>query len=221
MSEKPLLAALQAGALELGVPLGADQTTRLLDYLALLGKWGRVYNLTAVHNPQDMLNLHVLDSLSLVAPLLLQLRQRGLYGRVRLLDVGAGAGLPGVVLAVCCPLLDVTCVDAVAKKAAFVTQVAAALRLPNLQGVHVRAEKLAGMYDVVASRAFAALADMVRCTDHVLAADGLWVAMKGKPPTLEMAALQPQVHVFHVEPVQVPGLQAQRCLVWMERAAPS
>ncbi len=216
-----LAARLEAGALALGVPLRADQTTQLLDYLALLGKWGRVYNLTAVHEPCDMLTLHVLDSLSLVAPLLLQLRQRGLNRRVRLLDVGAGAGLPGVVLAVCCPQLDVTCVDAVAKKAAFVTQVAAALRLPNLQGVHARAEKLAGVFDVVTARAFAALAEMVRCTDHVLAADGLWVAMKGKPPTLEMAALEAQVHVFHVEPVQVPGLQAQRCLVWMERAAPS
>ena len=221
MTEKQLRAVLQAGALELGVPLDADQTTRLLGYLGLLGKWGRVYNLTAVHNPQDMLTLHLLDSLSLVAPLLLQLRKRGLSGRVRLLDVGAGAGLPGVVLAVCCPLLDVTCVDAVAKKAAFVTQVAAALRLPNLQGVHARVEKLTGLYDVVTARAFAALADMVRCTDHVLAADGLWVAMKGKTPSPEMAALESPVHVFHVEPVQVPGLQAQRCLVWMERARPS
>ncbi len=216
-----LAARLEAGALALGVPLRADQITQLLDYLALLGKWGRVYNLTAVHDPHDMLTLHLLDSFSLVAPLLLQLRKRGLNRRVRLLDVGSGAGLPGVVLAVCCPLLDVSCVDAVAKKAAFVTQVAAALRLPNLQGIHARAEKLAGVFDVVTARAFAALAEMVRCTDQVLAADGLWVAMKGKPPTLEMAALEPQVHVFHVEPVQVPGLQAQRCLVWMERAAPS
>ena len=140
----------------------------------------------------------------------------------QVLDVGSGGGLPGVVLAVCLPHVQVTCVDTVAKKAAFIQQVAASLRLPNLRGVHARVESLAGPFDVVTSRAFASLVDFTQWSRSALAADGVWMAMKGQHPQAELDALAaqaPGVDVFHVEPLQVPGLQAQRCLVWMRTSA--
>ena len=205
---------LLSGAAALGLSLDDGQAHRLLDYLALLAKWGGVYNLTAVRDPQEMLHHHLLDSLAVVAPLCRHLTGRGLQ-TAQLLDVGAGAGLPGVVLAICLPLLQVRCVDTVAKKAAFVQQVAGALRLPNLQGIHARVEKMQGTFDVVTSRAFASLADFTQLSAHLLSAEGVWMAMKGKPPHDEVAALGTDVEMFHVEPLQVPGLDAQRCLVWM------
>ena len=131
------------------------------------------------------------------------------------LDLGAGAGLPGIVLAVCRPELDVRCVDTVGKKAAFIQQVAASLKLPNLQGVHARVETLAGPFDVICCRAFAALPDFVRWSRQALAPDGVWMAMKGKLPQAEIDALPADVQVFHVEPLQVPGLDAERCMVWL------
>ena len=120
--------------------LGLDdaQLLRLLEFLALLQKWNKVYNLTAVRDPQEMLTHHLLDSLAAVAPLRRHVAQAGLAGPVRLLDVGSGGGLPGVVFAICCPQVDVTCVDTVGKKAAFIQQAAVALKLPNLHGVHAR-----------------------------------------------------------------------------------
>ena len=145
----------------------------------------------------------------------------------RLLDVGSGAGLPGVVLAVCCPWLSVTCVDAVAKKAAFVQQVAVDLRLSNLQSVHARAESMNfgppdEGYDVICSRAFASLTDFTRLTAAVLKPGGLWMALKGKLPEAEMKALQANsVGVFHVEQLEVPMLQADRCIVWMRKLGDS
>jgi 16S rRNA (guanine527-N7)-methyltransferase len=133
----------------------------------------------------------------------------------RLLDVGAGAGLPGVVIAITCPDVQVTCVDTVAKKAAFVQQVAATLRLPNLKGLHARVESLKQPYDVVCSRAFASLVDFTTWSHSALAPHGVWMGMKGKHPEQEMAALPEGVQVFHVEQLQVPGLDADRCIVWM------
>ena len=136
----------------------------------------------------------------------------------RLLDVGAGAGLPGVVVAITCPDVTVTCVDTVAKKAAFVQQVAASLKLPNLKGLHARVEQVRAPHDVVCSRAFASLKDFTAWSRGALAPHGVWLAMKGKHPQAELdelAAVQPPVHVFHVEPLQVPGLDAERCIVWM------
>jgi 16S rRNA (guanine527-N7)-methyltransferase len=133
----------------------------------------------------------------------------------RLLDVGAGAGLPGVVIAITCPEVAVTCVDTVAKKAAFVQQVAATLKLPNLKGLHARVEALTEPYDVVCSRAFASLKDFTGWSRMALASHGIWLAMKGKHPDAELAELPPDVQVFHVEPLKVPGLDAERCIVWM------
>jgi 16S rRNA (guanine527-N7)-methyltransferase len=205
---------LRTGLSELGLELSDDQVGKLLQYLGLLQKWGRVYNLTAVRDPAEMLTHHLLDSLAIVAPLR---RQTG-GSAVRLLDVGSGAGLPGVVVAICCPEVQVDCLDAVAKKAAFVQQAAGALQLPNLRGVHRRLEQVMDRYDVVSSRAFASLADFVQGSLGTLAADGVWLAMKGKRPDAEMAALPESVSVFHVEQLRVPGLEADRCIVWMRPA---
>ena len=208
---QPQLAQLTQAAAALQVPLSDAQATQLLDYLALIQKWNRVYNLTAVRDPAEMLTHHLFDSLTVIAPLLRQLGGNA----ARVLDVGSGAGLPGVVMAICCPQLQVTCVDTVAKKAAFIQQVAVTLRLPNLRGLHARVESLTGPFDVVSSRAFASLVDFVTWSRAALAPDGCWLAMKGKHPAEEMAALPADVQVFHVEQLTVPGLAVERCIVWM------
>lgn len=201
----------------LDVEIDAARAQRLLDYLALIQKWNKVYNLTAVRDPQEMLTHHLLDSLAAVAPLRRHLAQAGLAGGAKLLDVGAGAGLPGIVIAICCPEVSVTCVDTVSKKATFIQQVAISLKLPNLKGLHARVESLTGPYDVVTSRAFASLVDFTNWSEGALAPGGAWLALKGKRPTEEIAALPPAVDVFHVEQLAVPGLDADRCLVWMRR----
>jgi 16S rRNA (guanine527-N7)-methyltransferase len=213
---EPFHDTLAAAAAALGVPLSDEQLAALLAYLALIQKWNRVYNLTALRQPQEMLTHHLIDSLAVVAPLR---RQIAGQAPVRLLDVGAGAGLPGVVVAICCPEVDVTCVDTVAKKAAFVQQVAATLRLPNLRGLHARVETLTQPFDVVCSRAFASLVDFTTWSRSALSEHGVWMAMKGKHPGDELSALPSGVAVFHVEPLAVPGLDAERCVVWMRRQA--
>ena len=215
---RPLEAELRAGLVVLDMALNDAQVAALLDYIALIQKWTKVYNLTAMREPRDMLTHHVLDSLAVVRPLRQQLVALGLGPAVRVLDVGAGAGLPGVVLAICFPEMAVHCVDTVAKKAAFVQQVAVSLKLANLRGIHARVESLTEPYDVVCSRAFASLADFTQWSVAALAPAGVWMAMKGKHPEAELASLASDVAVFHVEPLQVPGLDAERCLVWMRRA---
>jgi 16S rRNA (guanine527-N7)-methyltransferase len=135
-----------------------------------------------------------------------------------LLDVGSGGGLPGVVFAICCPELQVSCVDTVGKKAAFIQQAAAGLRLTNLRGIHARVEKLTDTYDVVSSRAFATLKDFTDWSEQALTNDGVWLAMKGKEPVVEMAQLSAGVEVFHVEQLTVPMLDAQRCIVWIRKS---
>lgn len=221
-SSSALMQPLQAGCAALGLALTAQQMAQLLDFLALLQKWNKVYNLTAVRNPQEMLTHHLLDSLAAVGPL--QRHLRSLPAAVStpqsLLDVGSGGGLPGVVFAICCPQLQVSCVDTVAKKAAFIQQVAASLGLRNLRGIHARVESLQQSYDVVSCRAFASLLDFTTWSRAALAPQGIWLAMKGQHPQEEMAALPPQVQVLNVEALAVPGLSAQRCIVWM-RPAPS
>ena len=225
----PLSAALMKGLDGLGLALPESQQAQLLDYLDLMAKWTKVYNLTAVRDANEMLTHHLLDSLAVIAPLRRELAkltqpdatvsERALGGGAQrpfnLLDVGAGAGLPGVVIAITCPEVSVTCVDTVAKKAAFIQQVAATLRLPNLKGLHARVESLTQPYDVVCSRAFASLEDFTTWSRAALAPRGLWLAMKGKHPHEELAVLPPDVHVFHVEQLQVPGLDADRCIVWL------
>ena len=205
------LTVLKSGAAELGLSLSDAQLEQLLGYLALIQKWNKVYNLTAVRDPQEMLTHHLLDSLTAVAPLV-----RHTHGQpAKVLDVGSGGGLPGIVLAICRPELDVSCVDTVGKKAAFIQQVAATLKLPNLRGIHARVETLTGPFDVICSRAFASLPDFVSWSRGALAEQGVWMAMKGKHPQAEIEGLPADVQVFHVEPLTVPGLDVERCMVWM------
>jgi 16S rRNA (guanine527-N7)-methyltransferase len=240
-------ARLQSAADQLGLALPDSTLDRLMAYLGLLQRWNKVYNLTALRDPDEMLSHHLVDCLA-VLPALRALAKRrtagpgvgaetpaeaaagalagtpasaGAQPSLRILDVGSGGGLPGVVLAAIEPQWQVACVDTVGKKATFIRQVAAELRLANLQGLHARVENLApeaGRYDVVTSRAFASLPDFTALTRHLLAEHGVWMAMKGKLPADEQAALPAEVQVFHVEQLQVPGLDAQRCLVWMRPA---
>jgi 16S rRNA (guanine527-N7)-methyltransferase len=216
---RSLEGALRHGVGALGLVLSDAQIVALLDYLDLIQKWTRVYNLTAVRNPEEMLTHHVLDSLAVVEPLRRQLHSMGLDESIRVLDVGAGAGLPGVVLAICCPTMVVHCVDTVAKKAAFIQQAAVGLKLPLLRGIHARVESLTEPYALVTARAFASLTDFTQWSQGALAEQGVWMAMKGKNPQAEVAQLPADIEVFHVEPLVVPGLDAERCIVWMRKAA--
>lgn len=206
----------QAGA-QLGLPLSDIEIDRLLAYLALLQRWSRTYNLTALRDPEAMLSHHLVDCLALVAPL----RRHAAGRKLRVLDVGSGAGLPGVVLAIMQPDWTVHCVDAVAKKTAFVQQVIVELGLTQVSAVHARVQDLsvAPPFDVITSRAFAALAEFVSLTAPLLAPGGVWVAMKGQPARDELEALPANTEVFHVEPLSVPLLDARRCLVWVRPRA--
>lgn len=203
---------LGQGIAALGLDVSAAQQRLLIDYLRLLQKWNGAYNLSAVREPLQMVTQHLLDCLAIVQPLERQLQRTDPH----ILDVGSGAGLPGVVLATLRPAWSVCCVDAVAKKATFVRQVAAELGLKNLRAEHGRVEMLSlPPFDLAVSRAFASLSDFSSLTRSLLAPQGAWLAMKGRLPENEMAALPADVAVFHVEQLSVPGLDAQRCLVWM------
>ena len=223
-----LEANLRAGLEALALDLSDAQVASLLNYQSLIQKWNKVYNLTAVRDPGDMLTHHLLDSLTVIGPLRRQLAQMPQAAAdavpsgnaLRLLDVGSGAGLPGVVIAICCPDIQVDCVDTVGKKAAFIQQAAVTLRLSNLRGVHARVENLTEKYQVICSRAFASLVDFTNWSRQALAEQGVWLAMKGKHPVDELALLSPDVKVFHVEQIAVPGLDAERCLIWMRPIKP-
>jgi 16S rRNA (guanine527-N7)-methyltransferase len=195
--------------------LSAFEDPRYELYLGLLTKWNAAYNLTSVRDLEQMRVQHVADCLAAVEPLR---RQLGEGKSARVLDVGSGGGLPGAVLAIAEPAWEVTCVDSVGKKAAFIRQVAGELLLPNLNVVRARVQTLrAGPFDVIASRAFASLAEFTHLTRLLLAPGGIWMAMKGKRPDDELAALPAGVMAFHVEPLRVPELDAERCLVWMRQ----
>jgi 16S rRNA (guanine527-N7)-methyltransferase len=210
--------ALTLGACSLGLDLEPQQREQLLAYLGLIERWNRTYNLTAVREPAQMITQHLLDSLAVVGPL----RRHTAGARASLLDVGSGAGLPGIVLSIACPELLVTCVDAVAKKAGFMRQVGAELGLRGFTARHARVETLEPRpWELVISRAFASLADFTSLTGSLLAPTGVWLAMKGRLPTDEIAALPTEIDVFHVEQLSVPGLDAERCLIWLRRRCPA
>lgn len=210
--------ALKSACERLALTVDTATLDRLLGYLALLQRWNATYNLTAIREPGEMLAQHLADCLAVVEPLR---RHLGSGSARRILDVGSGGGLPGVVLATLEPSWAVTCVDAVGKKVAFVRQVAVELGLRNLSAEHARVEALRlPSFDLITSRAFASLTDFVALTRSMLAPGGAWVAMKGKIPEAELVELPNGVAVFHVEPLTVPGLDAERCLIWMRESAP-
>jgi 16S rRNA (guanine527-N7)-methyltransferase len=222
---RQLADALQADAMALGVALDAAQRDRLIAYLALIAKWNGVYNLTAIREPDAMLTQHIVDSLAIVPIVERLMGEQAAQGRAapRLLDVGSGAGLPGIVLACVLPQLAVTCIDTVGKKAAFMRQAKGALGLANLAVEEGRVEQLAPPapdgYELITSRAFATVADFIAVSGHLLAEGGVFVAMKGTHPQEELQALQGPWQVRAVLPLQVPRLAAQRHLAIVGRDA--
>jgi 16S rRNA (guanine527-N7)-methyltransferase len=215
---------LAALAPHVGLALTATERERLLAYMALIQRWTKVYNLTAVRNTGEMFTHHLLDCLAVVLPLRRGSGTAG-QGELRVLDVGSGAGLPGVILAMLNPGWRVTCVDAVAKKAAFVRQAAAELGLANLAGVHGRVEGVGTFrkpeFDLVTSRAFASIRDFTALTRPLLAPQGQWAAMKAKLSVEERAEIPADVEMFHVEQLDVPELNEKRCLVWLRPQQPA
>ena len=205
-----LALALADGLQSLSLELAQTQQQALLDYIALLAKWNKVYNLTAVREPEHMLSHHVLDCLAVLPPL-----KQVFSEALDLIDVGAGGGLPSVVFAIACPHWQITAVDTVAKKAAFIQTTAHSLRLVNLKAVHSRVEALTGGFDMVTCRAYASLRDFCDSSRHLLKPNGVWMAMKAKLLAEELTDLPATVRVDKVEPLAVPGLDADRCLVWM------
>ena len=202
---------LKNGVEQLDLGLSEAQQEKLLDYLALLNKWNKVYNLTAVRDPMEMMTLHVLDSLAAVS---------AFKNAQNVLDVGAGGGLPGVVLAIARPDMKVSMIDIVHKKTAFLNQVKAELELGNVTVYTKKVQELQVKtpYDVITSRAFADLSDFVNWSGHLLAEDGRFIALKGTAPAEERERLPDPWKVNELQPLQVPGLDAQRHLVFIGRA---
>jgi len=210
--DRPKLALILAdGIKELKLDLIQTQHEQLLDYLALLFKWNKVYNLTSVRDPQQMMTHHLLDSLAAV-PAFANAR--------RVLDVGAGGGLPGMVLAIARPAMSVAMIDTVHKKTAFLTQVKAELALANVAVHTMRVEQLvvADKFDVITSRAFADLSDFVNWSGHLLAEGGQFIALKGTAPPEEQERLPTQWKVTKLAPLKVPGLDAERHLVFIQKS---
>lgn len=200
---------LEEGIAALGIDLPEGAPAKLAAYLALLTKWNKVYNLTAIRDPGEMVTHHLLDSLA-VLPVL----QDVAHEKFSLADIGSGAGLPGLALAIACPDWEVTSVEAVEKKAAFQRQVKIELKLDNVSIHCGRVEELHERFDAVIARAFASLADFVTLAGHL--SDRLW-AMKGSYPAEEVAALPPGWRVFARHELKVPGLNADRCLLQLGR----
>jgi 16S rRNA (guanine527-N7)-methyltransferase len=199
---------LEAGLAQLGLELSAEQIDRLNQYLALLNKWNKTYNLTAVRETERMVAYHVLDSLSALPHI------QG----VRVLDVGSGGGMPGMLFAIARPDWQLTLIDANHKKTTFLRQAAIELGLNNVEVHCERVEALAApAFDVITSRAFADLAEFVRLTRHVLADGGMWAALKGVYPYEEIAQLPDDIRVVSVQALHVPGLDAERHLVTLAR----
>ena len=203
---------LEDGLAQLGIDVIDAQVGKLMDFLTLLGKWNRVYNLTSVRDPGDMLVVHLLDALSIL-PLV------DAHAWEALLDVGSGAGLPAIPLAI---MRDraVYSVDAVAKKVSFQVQVKGSLGLPHLHPLHARIEAVTidRPLSVIVSRAFSDLATMLSAVDRQAGADTTVIAMKGVVPTAELAAVPPAWQVREVVPLEVPFLGAERCTVILQRA---
>jgi 16S rRNA (guanine527-N7)-methyltransferase len=200
---------LKQGIDQLPLALDAAQVEKLLDYLALLNKWNAVYNLTSVRDPLEMVKLHLLDSLAAVP---------AFAGAANVLDVGAGGGLPGMVLAISRPDMKVSMIDTVHKKTAFLNQVKAELELGNVTVYTKKVQELEvkTKFDVITSRAFADLSDFVNWSGHLLAEGGQYIALKGTAPAEERERLPAPWKVQKLEPLAVPGLDAERHLVFIK-----
>lgn len=206
-----LAEVLKQGVAELALELSAAQQAQLLDYLALLNKWNSVYNLTSVRDPMQMMTLHLLDSLAAVP---------AFQGAQNVLDVGAGGGLPGVVLAISKPDMKLSMIDTVHKKTAFLTQVKAELGLANVTVYTKKVQELEVKqpFDVITSRAFADLSDFVNWSGHLLAEGGRFIALKGTAPQDERERLPEPWKVERLQALKVPGLEAERHLVFISKA---
>lgn len=196
---------LEAGLAELHLSLTDAQVNRLIEYLTLLEKWNKVYNLTAIRDPKEMLIKHLLDSLAVVPYITGQ----------RIIDVGTGGGLPGIPLAICFPDKAVDLLDSNSKKTRFLIQAKAELGLVNTQVIHDRVENYQPKlgYDAVISRAFASMQDMLHWTDHLLSENGVWWAMKGQQEFEDLTTLPGLVVIEETIQLKVPGLDAKRMLI--------
>ena len=196
---------LEAGLSELKLSLTEDQVNKLIEYLTLLEKWNKVYNLTAIRDPKEMLVKHLLDSLAVVSHITGQ----------RIIDVGTGGGLPGIPLAICFPDKTVDLLDSNSKKTRFLIQAKAELGLVNTQVIHDRVENYqpALGYDAVISRAFASMQDMLHWTDHLLTENGAWWAMKAQQEFEDLTSLPGLVIIEETIQLKVPGLGAERMLI--------
>jgi len=207
----PEPSTLRALAAQLPVDLGEGQAQTLCRYAALLVKWNAVYNLTSIERHDQVLSLHLLDSLAIVPHIVRETAGRA----VRVLDVGSGGGLPGIPLAIALASAHVTVTDKVQKKIAFLRQVKLELLLNNVEVVRSRVENWDAPqgFDVVTARAFAPLAELVRLTRHLCAPTGFWAAMKGAHPADEINELPAEVEVFAAIRLRVPSLAAERHLI--------
>jgi 16S rRNA (guanine527-N7)-methyltransferase len=205
MDQQLLRKQLTDGTVQLGLDLSEAQLNKLMAYLALLQKWNKVYNLTAIRDPQEMLVKHLLDSLAIVPHM---------QGK-RWIDVGTGGGLPGIPLAICFPQNQVDLLDSNSKKTRFLVHAKAELGLTNTQVFHTRVEEYqpAELYDGVVSRAFASLQDMLHWTTHLLQSEGYWWAMKAQKEFEDYTNLPTTVRIEAMIDLEVPGLDAERMLI--------
>ena len=211
MDNQTLQIQLEQGLQQIGLNLPDEAIAQLMHYLALLQKWNKVYNLTAIRDPQEMLVKHLLDSLAVVPHISGQ----------RLIDVGTGGGLPGIPLAICYPERQVDLLDSNSKKTRFLIQAKAELKLENTLVLHSRVEEYqpTELYDGVVSRAFASMEDMLHWTKHLLVDDGFWWAMKAQKDFEDYSKLAGLVTIEKMIDLQVPGLNAERILIKASRCA--
>lgn len=207
-----LAQVLADGIKDMHLDVSAAQQDKLLDYLALMNKWNSVYNLTSLRDPMQMVTHHLLDSLAAV-PAFASARN--------VLDVGAGGGLPGVVLAICRPDMKLSMIDTVHKKTAFLKQVKAELELANVTVHTMKVQELevSDKFDVITSRAFADLTDFLNWSGHLLAEGGKFIALKGTAPAEEQERIPAEWKISGLQPLQVPRLGAERHLIFVERSA--
>lgn len=204
----PLATKLANGLAAMRLDLPASAQEKLLAYLALLAKWNRTYNLTAVRDPEDMVSRHLLDSLAVL---------RFVHGE-SLADLGSGAGLPGIPLAIARPDIAVTLVESNGKKARFLREAIRSLPLANVAVAQARVQDTTGVFDTITARAFASLPDMLDWGGHLLAPDGRWLALKGHADPSELDAASGNFRVAAVHELHVPDTDGERCVVELARA---